>query len=61
MKNREDLISEYAELILDGMDTDMLVRYALDAIRHGLRGYSDEELHDEIAAFYPELLEDDNA
>jgi YD repeat-containing protein len=61
MKNREDLTSEYAELIVDGMDMDTLVMYAIDAIRDGLRTYSDEELHDEIARFFPELLENTDA
>jgi hypothetical protein len=58
MKNREDLISEYAEAVVDGMDMDTLVMYAIDAIREGLQAYGDEELHDEIARFFPELLEE---
>ena len=57
MKNREDLTSEYAEAVVDGMDIDTLVMYAIDTIRDGLRSYSDEELHEEIARFFPELLE----
>jgi hypothetical protein len=58
MKNRNDLINEYAELIVDGMDMDTLVMYAIDTIRDRLSSYNDEELLEEIADFYPELLED---
>lgn len=57
MKNREDLIGEYADRVVDGMDMDSLVVYALDKMMEDLRTYSDEDLHDEIAAFYPDLLE----
>ena len=55
--NREDLIGEYAGRVVDGMDMDSLVVYALDKMMEDLRTYSDEDLHDEIAAFYPDLLE----
>lgn len=61
MKNRNDLINEYANFVVDGMDIDTLVMYAIDAIRDGFRSYSDEELHEEIATFYPELLENTDA
>ena len=57
MKNREDLIGEYADRVVDGMDMDSLVVYALDKMMEDLRTYSDEDLRDEIAEFYPDLLE----
>ena len=58
MLDRDDLISAYAERVVDGMDVATLAMYAVDKIRDDLRTYSDEQLHNEIADFYPDLLED---
>lgn len=58
--NREDLISEYAALVVDGMDMEMLCMYAIEKIRDDLRTYSDEDLIEEVRDFYPHLLGDDN-
>jgi hypothetical protein len=57
MLNREELIAQYAERIVEGMDTDTLVMYAIDQLMDGLRTYSDEDLNAEIEDFYPDLLE----
>jgi hypothetical protein len=57
MLNREELIAQYAERIVEGMDTDTLVMYAIDQLMDGLRTYSDEDLTAEIEDFYPDLLE----
>jgi hypothetical protein len=59
MLNREDLIAEYAERIVEGMDVDTLVMYAIDQLMDGLRTYTDEDLAAEIEDFYPDLLESD--
>ena len=57
MENRNDLINDYAEFVVGGMDMDTLVWYAFDAIRDGLSAYNDEELHQAIPRFFPELLD----
>jgi hypothetical protein len=57
MLNREELIAQYAERIVEGMDTDTLVMYAIDQLMVSLRTYTDEDLTAEIEDFYPDLLE----
>lgn len=57
MLNREELIAQYAECIVEGMDTDTLATYAIERLMDGLRTYTDEDLTAEIEDFYPELLE----
>ena len=57
MLNREELIAQYAERIVEGMDTDTLVMYAIDQLMDGLRTYSDEDLTAEIEDFCTDLLE----
>lgn len=57
--NRDDLISEYAALVVDGMDMETLCMYAIDKIRDDLKTYSDADLEAEVRDYYPFLLEDD--
>jgi hypothetical protein len=57
MLNREDLIAQYAERIVEGMDIETLVIYAIDQLMDGLRTYTDDDLAAEIEDFYPDLLE----
>jgi hypothetical protein len=54
--NRDDLISEYAALVVDGMDMETLCMYAIEKIRDDLRTYTDEQLEDEVREYYPHLL-----
>lgn len=56
--NRDDLISEYAALVVDGMDMETLCMYAIERIRDDLKTYSDEELEQEVRDYYPHLLDD---
>lgn len=56
---REDLINEYAALVVDGMDMETLCMYAIDKIRDDLRTYSDADLEAEVREYYPWLLEND--
>lgn len=58
--NRDDLISEYAALVVDGMDMETLCMYAIEKIRDDLKTYSDEDLIEEVREYYPHLLGDDN-
>jgi hypothetical protein len=57
MENRNDLINDYAEFVVGGMDMDTLVWYAFDAIRERQSAYNDEELLEEIARVSPEWLD----
>lgn len=54
--NRDDLISEYAALVVDGMDMETLCIYAIEKIRDDLKTYTDEQLEDEVREYYPHLL-----
>lgn len=58
--NRDDLISEYAALVVDGMDMETLCMYAIEKIRDDLKTYSDADLEAEVREYYPHLLGDDN-
>lgn len=57
--NREDLINEYAALVVDGMDIETVYMYAIEKMRDDLRTYSDEDLEEEVRDYYPWLLEND--
>jgi len=39
--NRDELISEYAASVVDGMDIETLCMYAIEKIRDDLKTYSD--------------------
>jgi len=63
MKNidRDQLVEDYAHLIVEGMDIDTLVSFAYDTMVKNLTDYTDEELLTEVTDYYPELLEDADA
>jgi len=56
--NREDLISDYVDRIIDNMSTKDMMRILGDQIEENLSSYTDEELIAEIEESYPEILED---
>jgi hypothetical protein len=56
--NREELIADYAQQILDGMDMKTMECFVYDTLRDNLSSYSDEELIAEVTEYNPELLED---
>jgi hypothetical protein len=60
MKNidRDQLVEDYAHLIVEGMDMDTLVSFAYDTMVKNLTDYTDEELLGEVTDYYPELLGD---
>ena len=53
MLNREDLIAQYAESIVEGMDMETLAIYAIEQLMDGLRTMTDTDLTAEIEDFYP--------
>lgn len=56
-KNREDILDQYAEYILDGMDFQSLWELAYDSIRNSKDLMENEALESEILDYYPALLE----
>jgi len=56
--NREQLIEDYASLIVEGMDMDTLVSFAYDTLVSNLESYDDAELIKEVTEYNPELLEE---
>lgn len=56
--DRESLISDYVDRILDNMSTKDLMRIVGDQLEENLSSYSDEELRTEVEEYYPELLEE---
>lgn len=56
---RETLISDYVDKILDNMSTKDLMRIVGDQLEENLSSYTDEELITEVTEYYPELLDDE--
>lgn len=56
--NREQLIEDYAQQILDGMDMKTMECFVYDTLVSNLSEYNDEELLTEVKEYNPELLED---
>ena len=58
---RDELIEQYVELVVDNMDTKDLMRYAIDGITEYIVTLTDSELKDEVGNFdedlYDELVE----
>lgn len=56
---RETLISDYVDRVLDNMSTKDLMRIVGDQLEENLSSYTDEELITEVTEYYPELLDDE--
>lgn len=56
--NREKLIEDYAQQILDGMDMKTMECFVYDTLVSNLSEYNDDELITEVKEYNPELLED---
>ena len=56
--NREQLISDYVDRIIDNMSTKDLMCIVADQLEEDLSSYTDDELLSEVKEYYPELLED---
>ena len=54
--NREQLISDYVDRVLDNMSTKDLIRIVGDQMEENFSSYTDEELIAEVEEYYPELL-----
>ena len=58
--NRDSLIQEYAQQILDGMDMKTMECFVYDTLVSNLESYTDEDLLSEVTEYNPELLEECN-
>jgi hypothetical protein len=56
-KNREKILDQYAESVLDGMDFNSLWELAYNHIRDSKDIMENEALENEILELYPEILE----
>lgn len=54
--NRQELIEEYVDRILEGMSIKDLMRIVGDQLEENFSTYSDEELITEVEEYYPDLL-----
>ncbi len=55
---RDELIEQYVELVVDNMDTKDLVRYAIDGITEYIETLSDSEIKEEVDNYDEELFEE---
>ena len=55
---RDELIEQYVELVVDNMDTKDLARYAIDGITEYIVTLTDSELKEEVGNFDEELYDE---
>lgn len=55
--DRDSLIADYAQQILDSMDMKTMECFVYDTLKDNLSSYSDEELIAEVTEYNPELLD----
>jgi len=55
---RDELIEQYVELVVDNMDTKDLMRYAMDSITEYIEKLSDSELKEEVGNYDEELYDE---
>ena len=60
-KQLDQLKRSYAEMIVDGMDMDMLIEMAEDSIVEQVKNYDYEDLKEEISDMYGEDIWEDLA
>jgi hypothetical protein len=55
-KNRDDILDNYCEYILDNIDFKGLLELAYNTIKDSKDLMTNESLEDEILEYYPEIL-----
>ena len=55
---KDELIQQYVELVVDGMDMDSLLQYAKDGITEYIVTLTDSELKDEVGNFDEDLYDE---
>ena len=51
-KQIEELKQRYAEMIVEGMDMDTLITFAVESIEQNLKDYNMEDIKEEIIDIY---------
>ena len=54
--DRDQLISDYIDRLLDNMSTKDLLRIVGDQLEENFSSYTDEELISEVQEYYPDLI-----
>ena len=57
-REREDLTEQFVEIVVDGMDTKDLVRYAQEQLIDAFNQYSLEELKEDVDSFNEDLYDE---
>ena len=57
-ENRDVIMDSYVSRILDDMDYDTLYTFAYDMLKDGKSGLSNDQLTNQIADYYPDILEE---
>ena len=57
-RQREDVIEQFVEIIVDGMDTKSLVAFAMDTITEYYESCSNRELKEEVDNYDEDLFEE---
>ena len=57
-QQKKELIQQFAEIIVDGMDTKTLVQYVLDDLVFTYEQFTSNELKENINDYDPELFEE---
>ena len=55
---RDELISQYSELVIDSMDMDSLVQYAQEQLANYIDKLTDSELKEEVDNYDEELFDE---
>lgn len=55
-EQREQIMNDYAQSILEGMDMETMERFVFDALMERLETYSEEDLVNEVRDYYPYIL-----
>lgn len=57
-ENRDVIMDSYVSRILDDMEYDTLYTFAYDMLKDGKSGLSNDQLTNQIADYYPDILEE---
>jgi hypothetical protein len=55
--DRDQLIEDYIQQLIEGMDYKTMERLVYDTLKGNLATYTDDQLITEVTDYYPELLE----
>ena len=57
-REREDLTEQFVEIVVDNMDTNDLVRYAIEQLIDNYNQYSLEELKEDVDNYQDDLYDE---